>query len=253
MAIESNLNANEQILITSLEMVNANISTLIARLASDSNGRFLSDTLSLQQALNTRVDIAIALTPYNDAVRVVTGAYVEAAKDAAAAATAIGIDTAFSQSDANLIDAMIADSREILIAAGVDVSGRLSEQMYLSVASGGSKSDMLEIVRQFTLGKTDKAGRPLANHAATITQDAYMSVDSVVTERIALNNGIDRFQYQGSLVTDSRPWCAEHINKIYSKAEIAKFDGGSWAGKKPGSTMTNRGGYNCRHHWRIVV
>lgn len=252
MTIESSLNANESLIYNALTEVNARIASLVARLADDGNGRFLSDSLSLQQALNTRVEIATALAPYNDAVEAVTGTYIEAARGAASDAAKLGINAAFSQADADLIDAMIADTRSVLVAAGVDVTGRLSEQMYLSVASGGSKADMIETVRQFTLGKTDKAGRPLANHAATIAEDAWMGVDAVVTERIAINNGMDKFQYQGTLVKDSRQWCISHLNNILTRDEIKKWEGMSWQGKKAGDPFVVRGGYRCRHHWRIV-
>ena len=253
MPIEDNLNANEALLNEALIAVNSNIASLVARLESDNNGRFLSDTLSLQQALNMRVEIATAMAPYNDAVDAVTASYIEAAKDAAADAAALGINEAFSQADADLIDAMMANTRAVLIAAGVDVSGRLSEQMYLAVASGGSKADMIETVRQFTLGKTDKRGKPLANHAVTIANDAYMGIDSLVTMRIAENNNLDKFMYQGTLISDSRPWCVSHLNKILTREEIRKWDGQQWAGKKSGDSFIVRGGHQCRHHWRIVV
>jgi len=253
MSIEDAVSANERILDAALEQVNSNIASLVARLADDGNGRFLSDSISLQQALDTRIEIAKAMQPYNDAVTQVTDTYIEAARNAAAEAAALGIPVAFTQADADLIDAMVSGTRQQLISAGIDLSGRISEQLYLSVAAGGNKADMVEIIRQGVIGKTTKRGKPLANHAKTLAQDAYMNMDSVVTMRIADNNGLDRFIYKGSLVRDSRQWCKDHVNRVFTREEIEAWAGQSWQGKAPGDPFVVRAGYNCQHHWRIVV
>jgi len=254
MSIEDAILANERLLDAALEQVNSNIASLVARLADDGNGRFLSDSISLQQALDTRIEIAKAMQPYNDAINQVTDTYIEAARNASDEAAALGIPAAFTQADADLIDAMISGTRQQLISAGIDLSGRLSEQLYLSVAAGGDKADMMEIIRQGVIGKTTKRGRPLANHAKTLAQDAYMNVDSVVTMRIADNNGLDKFLYVGSLVRDSRQWCKDHVHRVFTREEINTVWGSSqWQGKAPGAPFVVRGGYNCEHHFRIVA
>jgi hypothetical protein len=69
--------------------------------------------------------------------------------------------------------------------------------------------------------------------------------------------GMDYAVYSGGLITDSRSFCREHNNKVYSREEIADF--GNWIDPKTGEVpsyisefpgydpFTHLGGFNCRH------
>ena len=59
----------------------------------------------------------------------------------------------------------------------------------------------------------------------------------------AISNGCENFKLVGPSF-HIRPWCAEHLNKTYSIAEIKKMDNGQGL-----PVWEFCGGYNCDHHW----
>jgi hypothetical protein len=119
--------------------------------------------------------------------------------------------------------------------------------------NGKTKSALIDAVRGALTGSVDTAGRPMASHAKTISQDGIMEYHAVANDRVLPPNDNDKFKYYGSLIKDSRPWCIDHVGETFTRKEIAEFDNDSWAGKKSGSTMHKRGGYNCQHNWLRII
>jgi len=97
--------------------------------------------------------------------------------------------------------------------------------------------------------------------------DLYQQYDAAYNEQIADEADLSYFLYQGGLVEDSRDFCREHNNRVYSREEAeewpewtpakAKFISTfkqkdiysvpsyiDYAGYQP---LIDRGGYNCRH------
>lgn len=130
---------------------------------------------------------------------------------------------------------------------------RLNESLIDHVINGKSKDDLIDDIRGIVSGSIDRGGRPFATHATTLAQDGLMSYFSTANFMSAKQAGINRFKYYGSAIKTSRQWCRDHIGKTYTTEEIAGFDNDSWAGKKPGSTFINRGGWGCRHSWVGIV
>lgn len=83
---------------------------------------------------------------------------------------------------------------------------------------------------------------------------------TIIATDLKLNYAI----YQGGLIRDSRPFCIERNNKVFSRDEIAKFgtsadkyggytnkSAGEFQGKGSGfyDPFTDCGSINCRHSW----
>lgn len=96
---------------------------------------------------------------------------------------------------------------------------------------------------------SDRLGNNLRRYASLYAVDSLNQFSSTLTITTANEQGIDRFEYYGDLILDSRDFCRKHIDKIYTRAEIEKIWKGEWAGKAPGDPFIVRGGYNCRHQW----
>ena len=96
---------------------------------------------------------------------------------------------------------------------------------------------------------SDRLGNNLRRYASVYAVDSLNQFSSTLTITTANEQGIDRFEYYGDLILDSRDFCRKHIDKIYTRAEIEKIWKGEWAGKAPGDPFIVRGGYNCRHQW----
>lgn len=55
------------------------------------------------------------------------------------------------------------------------------------------------------------------------------------------------FAYMGPADAKNREFCAEHVGKVYTRAEINKMDNGQL-----NDVFLTAGGYNCRHGWMEV-
>jgi hypothetical protein len=99
----------------------------------------------------------------------------------------------------------------------------------------------------------DRLGNNLRRYASLYAVDSLNQFSSTLTITTANEQGIDRFEYYGDLILDSRQFCRDHIDKVYNRAQIKKIWKGEWAGKAPGDPFIVRGGYNCRHQWLPIV
>lgn len=209
----------------------------------------IPDKLDAAAALRARLHIAQAMAVYDKTVDAVLPEYAKAAQ---AAGRAWGLGEQLDQNEAALITAMIHDTAAELKAAGMQKAGEISDAVYVAAVAGSPKEDLLAQVEQLLIGGTDKRGRSLAGYAGTVAETRYMQTFAASTKLLADKAGVDRFEYVGSLVRDSRPWCREHVGKVFTRAEIEEWRDADWAGKAPGDPFIVRGGWNCRHHWQPV-
>ena len=90
----------------------------------------------------------------------------------------------------------------------------------------------------------------LRDLTAKTVESAVMKFDGAYTIGKARREGKQRFRYTGGLSENSRGWCMEHEEQVYTEDEIYDlWDSMDWAGKEPGDPFVVRGGYNCRHFW----
>lgn len=248
---------NEKLLSETIRRLDLRISALISRLNVKS-GRLLSDSINLSAAINLRKDIAKEFGSYYVTAATATD-YTPVQKEVGKILKDAGISSKFTKADTSLVKAFSDDGLNQLTALGNQYSADISKRVYVAVASGDSLEDLTMEVRQLLLGGTDKAGRPMVNHAQTIATTGYQEVDSILLDRKTEDIEDIKFKYAGSLIKDSRKWCEKEIEKasegkLYAKEEIERIWGGAkWQGKKAGSAFVTRGGWNCRHRWLPVL
>ena len=102
-----------------------------------------------------------------------------------------------------------------------------------------------------TYGST-VTGANLAVYSGQIVQDALMGFDGQFAKYRADQIGLTSFIYHGSIIRDSRDFCVEHANKIFTDEEARELWQTEWQGKSGSDPFLDRGGYNCRHHWQPV-
>ena len=95
-------------------------------------------------------------------------------------------------------------------------------------------------------------GANLAVYSSQIVQDALMGFDGQFTKFRADELGLTSYVYFGSIIRDSRDFCVEHANKIFTEEEARQLWQNDWQGKSGSDPFIDRGGYNCRHHWQPV-
>ena len=245
------IDENEKLLQRAIKKLDLRISILTSKLNVRS-GRLTSDAINLRRAISMRREIAKEFGVYYDAAETATD-FRPVLKDVGKVLKDAGIDKAITKADASLISAFSDDAFSEMSGLGQQYSAQISERVYTGVVTGDLLEDMTQDISQMLIGGTDKAGKPMANHAKTIATTRYMEVDSVILRKKSEEAGIKKFKYAGSLIKDSRKWCVEHVNKAYTLEEIEKWESQKWQGKKSGDPFVVRGGWNCRHRWLPVV
>ena len=104
-----------------------------------------------------------------------------------------------------------------------------------------------------TIYGRDRLGDNLNRYATQIVQDSLMGFDGQFAKFRADQLGLTSYVYYGSIIRDSRDFCIENANKIFTEDEIRqKWADETWQGKAQGDPFVVRGGYNCRHHFQPV-
>ena len=102
-----------------------------------------------------------------------------------------------------------------------------------------------------TYGST-VTGANLAVYSSQIVQDALMGFDGQFAKFRADQLGLTSYIYYGSIIRDSRDFCVEHVNQVFTEEEARQTWQQEWQGKSGSDPFLDRGGYNCRHHWQPI-
>lgn len=126
----------------------------------------------------------------------------------------------------------------------------IKQQMINAVASGASRVDMINAIRQVALGDAQSDGR-LLSYAKQIAHDAFALSDRTYTSMVADDLGVEWFFYSGSKIPTSREFCVARHEKYYHKKEVESWGSLKWDGKMAGTNsktiFSTAGGYQCRH------
>lgn len=120
-----------------------------------------------------------------------------------------------------------------------------------NTATGATQQAAID--KLHTLYASDKVGNNMRKYSKQMIQDSLMQFDASVNAAVAREIGATKFKYYGSVIRDSRPFCAEHAGNTYTIEEIQEIWSGDWKGKAAGDPFIVRGGYNCRHHFRPIL
>lgn len=102
-----------------------------------------------------------------------------------------------------------------------------------------------------TYGST-VTGANLSAYSSQIVQDALMGFDGQFAKYRADELGLTSYVYYGSIIRDSRDFCVEHVNQVFTEEQARELWQQDWQGKSGSDPFLDRGGYNCRHHWQPV-
>ena len=118
----------------------------------------------------------------------------------------------------------------------------------VELAQAGDESAVRELHQKYA---ADRAGNNMRRYARQMVFDSAMQFDASINVAAGKDIGADRWKYYGSVITDTRPWCAKHAGKTLSEEYIREqWPKNNWKGKADGDPFIVRGGYNCRHHFR---
>jgi len=126
------------------------------------------------------------------------------------------------------------------------VSARVINDMYKAMQSGQGVEDFKRLFRSAFLGQVNNGY--LQQYFTRWSQDLYMQADAVANLEMANRLGQNHAIYAGTEKDNTRCFCIERMNRIYTREEMISWNKLSWRGKIPnGNVLIDRGGYNCRH------
>ena len=126
------------------------------------------------------------------------------------------------------------------------VSSRVVNDMYKAMQSGQGVEDFKRQFRSAFLGQVNQGY--LQQYFTRWSQDLYMQADAVANLEMANRLGQNHAIYAGTEKDNTRCFCIERMNRIYTREEMISWNKLSWRGKIPnGNVLIDRGGYNCRH------
>ena len=129
---------------------------------------------------------------------------------------------------------------------------KVIQAMYDHILGAGETANLVYQIESALMG-SDVAvgtGRTLASLSRLYARDMVMNFHQEVQLYKAEEAGLDQFLYIGDIIETTRDFCRRRVGKVYTKQQIESWTF-KWAGKS-GPALTNRGGYNCRHHWQPV-
>ena len=117
------------------------------------------------------------------------------------------------------------------------------EKVFETVRRGVIRNDSFNKIesRLRDIGDTAK------QHIYTVQNTIKLGLNRAGSLEAAIERGIKKFRYAGPTFR-SRPFCIQHVGKIYTLAEITSMDNGQGL-----PVLYYCGGYNCRHHWEDVI
>jgi hypothetical protein len=133
---------------------------------------------------------------------------------------------------------------------GQKAQDQIASAMYDNVVAQAPFSSLVAAISGALVGHKDARGRPLSMYAEQMANDGIMNFHNAVIMKKGEDLGFDTFLYYGNIIKDSRDFCIKRAGNVYTKEQIQGWTF-AWQGKS-GPAMSDRGGYNCRHHWQPV-
>lgn len=163
---------------------------------------------------------------------------------------ALDIAAEYTDIDKTMIEQLRKQTVIDFTALGTDASNRIAQSLYNSIATQAPMETLVTTISAALTGRLSKSGRPLSTYAAMYANDATMNFYNSVSIEKGRELGMRWFRYSGTIMANTRDFCAKRAGRVYSTAQINSWDH-KWSGKR-GPALVFRGGWNCRHHWQPV-
>jgi hypothetical protein len=249
--LHSSIAKNRQYLQNSIKALEEKIMSGVNQLQTTSAGTLLGPKVNLKQAQKVHTKLATLFDQtYGEGVRTVVQGYDQSAEYVLDMYSDLNESMKFTSFDNDMIGALKQQDMAQFLAYGAAAQEQITQALYNHIAGGASMAQLRGVIAGHLLGSVDARGRSMATYATQFANDSVMNFHNSVTLRKGEDAGFTHFLYYGNIMLTTREFCARRAMRVYSKEEIQSwtFD---WAGKS-GPAITNRGGYNCRHHWQPV-
>lgn len=121
-----------------------------------------------------------------------------------------------------------------------------------AIAGQMSLADFQKQFRKVFIGRPGQG--MLERYWKTNSFDLFQKIDRAANLVYADRLGLEYAIYSGTVMDTTRPWCENHVNKVFSRDEIDAWKNQSWQGKITVAydPYLDAGGFNCRHTWSFI-
>lgn len=221
-------------------LLTAKIRGLVKKLETNTNGRIVASQQNLALALRMKADLLKALEDAGFSELALRA--VDAPLDKLAAKVLNGAGEEAVSLAAFDVDALVA-MKQIHFAELLQVGEDVATQLWRITLDGVlGVRPVLDLVNDIADVLDISAAR------ARTVYDTIVSTYSRQVGQIGTTGEPDEaFLYVGPDDAKTRPFCEEHVDRVYSRAAIDDMDNG----QLPNVFLTG-GGYSCRHAFRRV-
>ena len=213
----------------------------------DSKKSTMSSALKMLIAL--KVEIAGIFKGYYDVAAEVTKEYEKLVPEIVKTFEVTGVEAEFSKRDKEVVKYLQQVSYDEFKDLGDTFQQELSKSIFHAIIGNKTAKEIVGGVSNQLIGHKDKAGRSMTSHAKTIVNDSILNFTRAIQYEKAMELDISYFQYVGTIIKTTRPFCAQRAGKIITSEQVQGWDNMTWAGKNPNLPASVAcGGYNCRHH-----
>lgn len=250
-ALEAKAAEDAQALLKAIKTLERRIISEFSNLTVSDMGNLVGPRVNLKksQALHKRL-VQIYEEEYGKVVRSNVAGYKEVEDWIIENFKEFDIITSFTDVDKQ----MLSQLRKQTILEFAEVAARsqtrIAQALYNMVATSAPFDDLVKEIEGALVGQVDAKGKPLSQYAELYANDGLRNYYNTVHLEKGRSAGLRDLLYFGNVMATTRDFCRKRVMKIYSIAEVNSwtFD---WAGKR-GPALQYRGGWNCRHHWRMV-
>jgi len=250
--LESMVALHQGRVLVAIEELRKNITNIMSELETTNGGRLIGPKVNLKQAQQVHKQLVKEFEKqFNIEVDSMLGDFSEISKQVQKSYGALGEAVKFTNVDKVMMDTLRDQTYKQYAQFGEMARDDIANAMYNHVLGGAKFSSLLDTVTGVLTGHKDVRGRPMTAYAKQFANDSVMDFHNQVNLAKGDELGLNHYLYYGDIMATSRDFCIKRVGKVYTRNQIDAWNDMSWAGKA-GPAFENRGGYNCRHHWRPV-
>jgi len=223
-----------------LVKVNANISAVVSNLSGKESFSIIFNRI--KDAFKPLASIEPSINIYNDIAKRIKKEFND-----------IDIKLTYNKEDTKLMNSLSKANLNIMKSIRSEYESQISALVYASLLSDVDRDIIAEQTSALIIPNKKIVGRALKGVLETEVETFIMETDATLMLKKGNEAGIESYEYIGSLIKDSRPWCISHLNKTLTLSEIQDWNKASWKGKKSGNPFVTRGGWRCRHHFAPII
>ncbi|MES2731716.1 MAG: hypothetical protein V4714_08205 [Bacteroidota bacterium] len=139
-----------------------------------------------------------------------------------------------------------------LLGSGVDANFKdpIVKLLKQNIAGNSDSRALQELMRNEILG-TPTTSPVLTRYVKQVSNDSLYQYESNYLQAVSNDLELAHYFYQGTVIGDSRDFCAQRTGKYYTDEQVKSWGNLHWAGQIKGTNssniLTNRGGHFCKH------